>query len=166
MSKNLLMIRHGKSSWDAPGLSDHERPLLKLGIERTKRMAHFLSEKRVVPDLIISSHAVRAFETAKLLAKELGYPKSEIQIERNIYYHDAEGLYSLVMALPDDKDVVMLVGHNPTMTQFANFFLEEKIDYMPTTGIVSVSFDTEHWNELPMSPGRVNFLAAPKMLKA
>jgi phosphohistidine phosphatase len=75
MSKTLLMIRHGKSSWDAPGLSDHERPLLKLGIERTKRMAHFLSEKRVVPDLIISSHAVRAFETAKVAGKRAGLSK-------------------------------------------------------------------------------------------
>ncbi len=166
MSKTLLMVRHAKSSWDAPGLSDHERPLLKIGIKRTKRMARFLSEKGVVPDLIISSHAVRAFETAKLLAKDLDYPKSEIQIERNIYYHDAEGLYSLAMALPDDKDVVMLVGHNPTMTQFANFFLENKIDYLPTTGIVSVSFDSEHWNEISMTHGYVNFLVTPKILKA
>ncbi len=166
MSKTLLMVRHAKSSWDAPGLSDHERPLLKLGIDRTKRMANFLAEKGVVPDLIISSHAVRAFETAKLLARDLNFPINEIQIERNIYYHDADGLYSLAMALPDDKDVVMLVGHNPTMTQFANLFLENKIDYLPTTGIVSVSFDADHWNEVPMSRQLVNFVAAPKMLKA
>jgi phosphohistidine phosphatase len=165
MAKTLLMVRHGKSSWKHSGQADHERPLLKTGIERTDRMGQFLLSKGILPDLVVSSHAVRAFETAKILAGVLGYPIHEIQIERNIYYFGSDGLFDLAMALPDDKEVVMLVGHNPAMTQLANVFLEQKLDYLPTTGMVSVRIDADKWEELPVADNQVAFLATPKMLE-
>lgn len=166
MSKTLLLVRHAKSSWQEPGLSDDERPLLKSGIQRTKRVIKYLKEAGVKPDLVIASHAVRALETAKLLTEKLHYPSHKILIERNIYYHDAEGLYELVLALPDNKQEVMMVGHNPAMTQFVNMFLEEKLDYLPTTGIVSVSFDVEEWSQIPLATKTVNFFVTPKMLQS
>ncbi len=166
MSKTLILVRHAKSSWEVATLRDHERPLLPTGINRTNRVASYLMNEGVSPDLIISSHAVRAFETAKILADKLGYPHHEIQIESNIYYFDTEGLMDLTMALPDTKDVVFMVGHNPSMTQFANMFLEEKLDYLPTTGVVSVSFETEQWFQTPMAARRLNFYVSPKMLKS
>ncbi len=165
MSKTLLLTRHAKSSWEYSGLSDHERPLLVSGIERTRLVVEFLAGKSVNPDLIISSHAVRAFETACILAEGLNYPHHEILIESNIYYQDADDLYELAMALPDNKDVVMLVGHNPAMTQFANFFLDEKLDYMPTTGVVSIGFETEQWSQISMVPRTLHFCIFPGMLK-
>ena len=165
MPKTLLLARHAKSSWDHAGQRDHERPLLQTGIERTKLVAEFLSRNAEKPDLIVSSHAVRAFETAVILAEVLGYPPHGILIESNIYYQDAEQLYDLAMSLPDDKDVVMLVGHNPAMTQFANMFLNEKLDYLPTTGIVGIGFDTDHWNQIPMVSTKLHFCIFPKMLK-
>ena len=165
MSKTLLMVRHAKSSWDNSELSDHERPLLKLGIKRTMLIIDYLSKSHVKPDLIVSSHAVRAFETARMIAKGLSYPRHEIQIERNIYFHDADGLYNLAMALPDDKNVVMLVGHNPAMTQLANMFLDEKLDYLPTTGVVSMGFDTDQWNQIALANKELHFCVFPKMLK-
>jgi phosphohistidine phosphatase len=165
MPKTLLLARHAKSSWDYAGLRDHERPLLQTGVERTKLVAEFLSKNTVKPDLIISSHAVRAFETALLLADGFHYPQHKIMIESNIYYQDADELYDLAMALPDDKYVVMLVGHNPSMTQFVNMFLSIKIDYLPTTGVVGIDFDTDHWSQIPMASKKLQFCVFPKMLK-
>lgn len=146
-------------------MSDHERPLLKTGIERTGQIGEFLLNQGIKPDLIISSHAVRAFETAKILAGRLDYPIHEIQIEQNIYYYASDGLFDIALALPDEKDVVMLVGHNPAMTQFANVFLGEKLDYLPTTGVVCVDVEAEKWEELPVADHKVLFLITPKMLE-
>jgi phosphohistidine phosphatase len=74
-------------------------------------------------------------------------------------------LSDIAMALPDEKDVVMLVGHNPAMTQFANDFLEEKLDYLPTTGVVCVRIEAEKWEDLPMAASKVLFFVTPKMLE-
>lgn len=164
MAKTLLIVRHAKSSWQDGSLRDYERPLLKSGIDRTRKVIRFLAEHMVQPDLIISSHAVRAFETARLLASGLGYPEREILVESNIYYYDADGLYNIALALPDAKQVVMMVGHNPAMTQFANMFLDTKLDYMPTTGVVSIDFDMETWDQLPQAARNLNFYIAPKAI--
>lgn len=165
MEKKLLLVRHGKSSWEHPGLADHERPLLKKGIERTRRVGEFLFDRGIKPDLVVSSHAVRAFETAKILAGMLNYPVHKIQVESNIYHRGADGLFDMTMALPNDKEVVMLVGHNPAMTQFANEFLEQKLDYLPTTGVVCVQIGSGKWEELAVADRQVEFLVTPKMLE-
>lgn len=166
MSKTLFLVRHAKSSWDNPLLRDYERPLLKSGIERTKRVIRFLTSTEYRPDLIIASHAVRALETARLLASGLDYPNHEILIEPNIYYKDVSGLYDIVLALPDSKDAVMLVGHNPTMTQFANMFMDEKIDYLPTTGVACIQFDADDWAGIPIAERKAIFFITPKILKS
>jgi phosphohistidine phosphatase len=163
--KTLYLIRHGKSSWDDQSLKDFERPLLAIGEERSNMVADFLRAKKVFPDLIVSSHAVRAFETASLLAVALEYPRHNIQVESQIYHGGTDSLWSLVFSLPDHKNKVFLVGHNPTMTQFANGFLEKKIDYLPTSGVVCVSFFTDHWNELLMAERKVEFVVFPRHLK-
>lgn len=129
------------------------------------QVADFLVEQSVSPDLIISSHAVRAFETASLLAGALNYPRHNIKIESHIYHQGAEGLWSLVFGLPDNKDHVMLVGHNPSLTQFVNGLLDQSLDYLPTSAVVSVSFFTQHWNELLIAEKKINFITYPEHLK-
>jgi phosphohistidine phosphatase len=163
--KTLYLVRHAKSSWDDITIEDYERPLLNKGINRTLRVARFLISKRIIPDLIVSSHAVRAFETANILAEKLGYPKHEILIEGQLYFSGPEAIHNVVFGLPDDKKEVMLVGHNPDMTKLANEFLYDKIDYLPTTGVVSVSFETEKWEEVFLVPRVINFVISPKSVK-
>ncbi len=68
------------------------------------------------------------------------------------------------MALPDEKNVVMLVGHNPAMTQLANVFLYDKIDYLPTTGVVSIGFNTNKWHQISLANRELQFYVFPKML--
>ncbi|MFO7977826.1 MAG: histidine phosphatase family protein [Bacteroidales bacterium] len=163
--KTLYIVRHGKSSWEDAGIQDFERPLLPTGKKRTLRIADHLLKRPVMPDLIVSSHAVRAFETASLLAGTFNYPRHKIQVESAVYHHGVEGLWSLIFSLPDDKHHVMVVGHNPALTQFVNGLLDRAIDYLPTSAVASFSFFTNHWNEVMLVDKKTNFLIYPSHLE-
>lgn len=162
--KTLYIVRHGKSAWDNPDLKDHDRTLLPKGIKRTEKVALFLASKSHKPDLIISSSAIRAFETAKILATELSYEEEKIRIDSNIYYQGSEYLMELLYGLPNEVNAVMLIGHNPTFSHFANKFLDKPISDLPTTGTVSVSFETKKWEEIHTAVKNTNFVIVPRML--
>ena len=162
--KTLFIVRHGKSAWDNPDLKDHDRTLLPKGIKRTKKIAKYLAANNHRPDLMISSSAVRAFETAKIIAEELNYNEDKIKLESNIYYQGTDYLMELLYGLPNDVNSVMLFGHNPTFSHFANKFLDKKISDLPTTGTVSISFETEKWEEIHTAAKNTNFVVVPRML--
>ena len=162
--KTLYIIRHGKSAWDNPSIKDHNRTLLPEGTERTKKVAKFLASRNIMPDLIVSSSATRAFETAKILAHELHYSEDDIRVETDIYDQGTAYLMELLYGLPNEISSVMLIGHNPTFTHFANKFIDKPIDALVTTGTVSISFETDKWEELHLAPKITNFVVVPKML--
>jgi phosphohistidine phosphatase len=164
--KTLYIVRHAKSSWDYPGLEDYQRPLLEKGKKRTKYIVDYLQEKNAHVDLIMSSHATRALETAKIIAKALKYPENKIMISKNIYHSDPDGLFNLFFDLSDDIDSIMIVGHNPTFTYFANFFLERKLDNLPTSGVVCIDFKTDNWENIASSGRITKFVVSPKSLKS
>lgn len=157
-------MRHGKSSWQQPGLRDHERPLITKGRERTERVAEFIHQQGLNPDLIISSHATRSFNTAVILAGIVQYPRHEILVESNVYYGATNDLYNIVLALPNTKDMVIIVGHNPGITQLANEFIQNKLDYLPTSAAVAIRFDAAAWEAIPAAAMNVLFTAYPKTL--
>ena len=163
--KTLFIIRHGKSSWDFPKLPDKKRPLLKKGTNRTKKIGKYLSDNNIKVDLIISSPAVRALETARIIAKAIHYPKEQIEINNNIYESDEESILEVIENLPNEIDSVMIFGHNPTFTYLSNYFLKDKIDWLPTSGTVSVSFITNDWSKIESADRKINFVLSPKSLK-
>ena len=162
--KTLYIVRHAKSAWDDPSLSDHDRPLMKKGVRKTGKISDFLIDQDVKVDQMISSSAVRAYETARLIADALEYPLDDIKKESDLYHADVDQILSVVFGVNDDIDSLMIFGHNPTFTSFANQFLEHKVDWMPTSAIVSVSFETDKWEEIIMAKRRTNFVIFPKML--
>ena len=162
--KTLYIVRHAKSSWSFPELSDEERPLLEKGKKRTRKIINYLQEKDVSVDLIISSHAVRALETARIIAHGIGYPIDNIRISQQVYFAGADQLYDQFFDLNDSIQSLMIVGHNPAFTNFANHFLDKKIDWLPTSGVVSITFDTNIWVNLPLAKRAVNFIIYPKQL--
>lgn len=163
--KTLYIVRHAKSSWDYPELPDIQRPLLEKGKKRTKRIIDDLLRRETVVDLIITSPAVRATETARILGKALHRDEKEIQTDSLLYYTDAERLFNLFFDLPSRVDSLMIVGHNPTLTNFANHFLEKKIDSISTSGIVCLDFDTDNWADIDAMNSKLRFFITPKMLK-
>ena len=162
--KTLFIVRHAKSSWDHPGLADDERPLLPKGIKRTNKTAGYLQEKGITADLIISSHAIRALDTAKIIAEAIGYPEEKIFISRQVYHGGTNQLYDELFRLTDDIQSVMLFGHNPAFTSFANHFLKKKIEWLPTSGVVAISFNTDKWTEIPLAKYNKDFVIFPKNL--
>jgi phosphohistidine phosphatase len=162
--KRLYLVRHAKSSWSNPGMDDLDRPLLEKGLKRTRLMIDFLKKHNTTVDLILCSHAVRAFETAKLFAWALEVPEDDIRIERGIYAASPDRLSDQFFDLPDKVDSLMLVGHNPGITEFANLFLPSKIDMMPTSGIAGIEFATDNWEEILNCKSKKLFYIFPRMM--
>ena len=129
-----------------------------------KKVNDYWVKNKVKPGLIISSHAVRAYETARLIAADLAYPQKQIMQDREIYLGSEDSLLNIVFALPDHLESVMLVGHNPIITGFAQMFQARIPEDMPTSAVVSISFETNNWNQILMAIKKVNFYIYPKML--
>ena len=163
--KTLYLIRHAKSSWDHPELKDLERPLIDSGIQKTGKIIQYLNKKDVAADLIISSPAVRALETARLIAQGIEYPPENIQIETAIYEAGVDDYFEVISHLSDEINTVMIFGHNPTISYVANFFLRKKIEFLPTTGVVSISFDTKQWSGVTEVKPAKESVVFPKMLR-
>jgi phosphohistidine phosphatase len=162
--KKLYLVRHAKSSSEDPGMQDIDRPLLEKGILRTQKVIRFLKERKVKIDLIISSPAERAFQTAILVAREMDYPEKKIRLERKIYDGYYDRILDLIYALPNHIDSLMIFGHNPTITHISNLFLHPGIEPLPTSGTVCISFATDKWETIPSVEPVREFIVFPKML--
>ena len=162
--KTIYIVRHAKSSWDSIDLPDDQRPLLEKGKKRTKKVIDYLLEKDIRVDYIISSHAVRANETARILAHALKYPVENIKIDPKVYFATGDTLLNQFFDLPSRFDAVMIVGHNPSLTHFVNYFISPPIDNLPTSGVVSLSFDTDQWEKVPIASRKTNFIVFPNEL--
>jgi phosphohistidine phosphatase len=162
--KTIYIVRHAKSSWNHIDLPDEQRPLMEKGKKKTKKVIDYLLENKAKVDHIISSHAVRAYDTAKILAHGLKYPVENIKIDSQIYYSTSDSLMEQFYGLSNRFNSVMIVGHNPCLTDFVNQFLKEPVENLPTSGVVSISFDTDSWEEIPLASTKTNFILFPKEL--
>jgi len=162
--KTLYLVRHAKSSWENENLADDQRPLMSKGIKKTRLIVDFLISRKTRIDLIISSQAVRAYETAKILARGLNYPAEKIRIERKIYDGLYDRILDVIYGTGNETDSMMIVGHNPTISSVANLFLHPGIEDMPTSAIVCLSFDTNKWENIPSVEAKKVFVVSPKML--
>jgi phosphohistidine phosphatase len=163
--KTVFLVRHAKSSWENPGLDDHDRLVIPKGIKRTLLVSHYLIENKGIPEKIISSTAVRAFETACVIAKELGIKTESIIKDKRLYFEDAGRFFDILYELPDDIQSVMLVGHNNTISEFAGLLLRNNYESLPTSAVVCVELDTVKWTEAGACPVKLKFRITPKMLK-
>jgi phosphohistidine phosphatase len=163
--KTIYLVRHAKASWDEPGVSDADRPLIPKGVKNTKLIVDFLLKRESSIDLIISSPAVRAFETAKIVAEGLNYPVNKIKIDRKIYDGYYDRILDIIYGTSSDLNSLMIFGHNPTITNLANLFLHPGIEAMPTSCIVCLSFLVDKWEEIPSNEAVREFIVFPKMLK-
>lgn len=160
--KTLYLVRHAKSSWDHPTLDDFERPLNKRGERDAPHMAKRLKEKRVVLDLLLTSPAERASSTARYFAKILLVPDSLLTTDKKLYHASPETLLTIIRQLKDSATTVMVVGHNPGFTDFANLLLHEHIVNIPTSGIVACTIAIQRWGEVEPGLGKMLFYDYPK----
>jgi phosphohistidine phosphatase len=153
--KQLLLIRHAKSSWDDEGFLDLERPLSKRGKKDAKLLGRLLLKSGITPQFVISSPAVRAIKTANKLAKELNYPKDKIKINSILYSGHIPELLNLVRSLDNKIDRVFMIGHNPELLEFGNYLANSNIEKLTTCGFVFINFKTISWNNLTSANGKI-----------
>lgn len=158
----LILVRHAKSDWGDLSLSDFDRPLNARGKKNAPFMGKMLRQKKVKPDLIVSSPAKRAKSTAKRMAEELDYAKEKIVFEQSVYESDVKTLLKIVNAFPDKKKKIMLVGHNPGMTDFLNYLSDAGIVNLPTCAVAIIRFDCGNWQEVSGGTGTLTALDFPK----
>lgn len=144
--KTLYLLRHAKSSWEFEDLSDHDRPLNNRGRHDAPLMGRELASHEITLDLIVTSSAVRALTTASLVAKELEYDTENIVINEAIYEAGKEELLTIIRQMPDTVNNLMLVGHNPDITELANFLSPEHIANLPTAAVVGLRFNCLTWS--------------------
>jgi phosphohistidine phosphatase len=143
--KTLTLLRHAKSSWGDSALSDRERPLNERGERDAPVMGRRIVEAGIRPSMIISSPAVRAWTTARIVAQEIGYPVEFLQRENELYLASLNTLLDVVCAQDNEFNHLMVVGHNPGLTDFANYLSPGLTNNLPTAGVVSVSLEGDDW---------------------
>jgi phosphohistidine phosphatase len=151
--KRLFLLRHAKSSWSAAALRDIDRPLNKRGKRDAPEMARRLAGRKHHPQQIVSSTAVRAMATATVFADALGLDGANLVPEDRLYGAGAIEMMDVIHRLDDALPRVMIVGHNPGMTDLVGLLGGVSIDNVPTCAVAEISFDTDHWANVGPAPG-------------
>lgn len=144
--KTLILMRHAKSSWKFPELSDKDRPLTKRGERDAPRMGKILKKEEILPEKILSSTAVRAAATAEAVAQKLDY-KEEITYMDSLYMAEPAVIIEALHALPPEVKRVLVVGHNPGMEGLAQI-LGRKVVSLPTAAMAEIKIPIKDWMEL------------------
>jgi phosphohistidine phosphatase len=161
--KTLLVLRHAKSSWDDPALGDHERPLNKRGRRDAPRMGELVREYGLIPDVVISSDAVRARRTAEAVAEAARYA-GEILLDPRLYLAWPDDILSLLQRVREKAETVMIVGHNPGLEKLVEQLTGEWQD-LPTAALAQIGLPLDQWRDLKLSTrGRLVGLWRPEEL--
>ena len=161
--KTIYLIRHAKSDWQNTNLSDYNRPLNKRGQKDAPFMGNKLNELNPCIDLIIASPAKRALETVISISKAIDYSCDNIDFNKSIYESTYIDLNIIINDLDNNINTVLLLGHNPGLTNFSNYLTNNYIDNISTCGIVKIELEIESWNEIIEGIGSKIFYIYPKM---
>lgn len=160
--KRLILVRHAKSSWAYPNLSDFDRPLNKRGKRDAPVMGKRLIEHGMVPDKIVSSPAVRALSTARVLAKALDIPTGKINEEPGIYEASAIRMLGLMREWKEKWDTVLMVGHMPGLGDLVQLLTDADPGPIPTCCVLEIELSIDHWTDATPGCAQLNRMMKPK----
>lgn len=161
--KNLYLVRHAKSSWEYD-LSDHERPLNKRGFKDANLVSKHLKGSLNLPDLVISSDAVRAKTTARIFVDNLGISDNIFTLNHKLYDFSGSDLREVIEDCDNSVDTLMVFGHNHAMTYFVNTYGNKPIGNVATSGFTHIELDIDSWKDL--NKGVTIQTVFPKQLKS
>ena len=162
MERKLFIIRHGKSSWDHEGLDDIDRPLAERGIRNAGEMAERLKALGLVPELLLSSPASRALNTALIMSKIWKLGPESLQIHEPLYMADSREIAQVIGGVPPEIRKLAIFGHNPSFTMFANHFLPGRLDNLPTAGVVVLTLESDRWDGIDRRDVKESYVDYPK----
>lgn len=147
--KKLYIVRHSKAVEFAPDHSDFNRCLAEYGVEKANRIAEELAGQITGADLILSSPACRALETAQIFARALDYPESAIQQEKSLYHFGGiHPILDIISEISEEVETLMVFGHNPTFTALAWQLCETFRESMPTSAVVGIELKIPSWSTI------------------
>lgn len=152
--KQLIILRHGKAEYHTMAMDDYDRALTNRGVKNAGGMGAFILHKAGTPDLVLSSSATRAYQTARLAAENMNYLDKEIQADRDLYFATANWILNVVSKLPEEINSCLFVGHNPGITDLIND-LGVTLDNLPTASAICFEFQVDKWEDV--APERANF---------
>ena len=163
--KRLTLVRHSKSDWSLPGQQDWDRALNKRGQRDAPEMARRLRARKLKPDVILSSPAVRALATAAIMARELKVAASIVRQDERLYLAGPADMLAVIRELGGSARHLMVFGHNPGITDFANrLSAGDRIDNMPTSAVFTATFAIDDWSKLDWASGQDAQFDYPKNL--
>lgn len=160
--KTLILVRHAKSSWDDPALSDEDRPLNERGKRNASKMGKRLTKRDVKVELILSSPAKRAIKTAYLLADALEYRHKDIVVDARLYPGTVNELRNVIYDLGKKLHRVMVISHHPALSMLARRFASD-IAHMPTCAVAEFEFNAETWPDVRKATLKTASLDLPKI---
>lgn len=158
--RQLLLMRHAKSSWDNAHLSDHDRPLARRGLEAAPEMGLWLAANGPVPELILCSTAVRTVETTRLMLEALPSPPP-VRYVGGLYHASTATLMTIVGEADSSVKCLMLIGHNPGLQDLLNHYSEKQVD-VPTATIACLEGVSIDWKDFFKANPKMSFKVTPK----
>jgi phosphohistidine phosphatase len=167
--KTLYVLRHAKSDWGDSSLRDFDRPLNARGKKAASAIGKELRKRKIRPDLVLASPAVRARQTIEGVEKAYG-SAFNVEDEPRIYGAEPETLIGLIRGAPDDFDRLLIVGHNPGLQDLVlklsgpGELYDEAAEKFPTAALAEIRFDTESWDGIASREGTLECLLRPRGL--
>ena len=164
MPKAVFLFRHGKSDWNAASPRDHERPVAPRGTKAARLMGQFLRDTDQIPDLVITSSALRARSTAES-AMTAGRWASRLSVEPRLYGAHPSTILEMAQALPDGLATVLFAGHEPTCSAALGLLTGHVSVRFPTAAMARVNFEGDSWKQVRAGKGCLIWLLPPRLLK-
>lgn len=160
--KTLILMRHGKSSWEYQ-VSDKDRPLKERGINDAHMVGNRYKTNAQDLDAAFSSPACRALHTAMIALREFDFPLEKFEVTEELYDFSGSSVADFVKDLDDGLQKVIIFGHNYAFTNIANQMGSVSIDNVPTAGLVQISFNVNSWRSVDR--GKTDQVLFPKQLR-
>ena len=161
--RSLILFRHGKSDWEADYTSDHERPLAHRGKEAAICMGRMLSQAGQIPDLAVSSSALRARATLQL-AVRAGRWHCPIRTENALYGCSPDRALKWIRSMDENPACLLLAGHEPTWSEFAGSLIGDAAIRVPTAAMLRIDFPLSSWHGIDYGQGQLKWLLPPKLI--
>jgi phosphohistidine phosphatase len=171
--RRLMLLRHAKSDWTAPGVRDHDRPLSTRGRDSAPKMGAYMIRHALVPDLIVASTAARARETLDLLLPSFDTTPKVVH-DKRLYDAEADAMFAVIRQTARPVHNLLLVGHNPGLAELAALLMasgdvetrQRLLEKFPTAGLAVIDFALDDWAKLHPKAGRLDRFVVPRTLDA
>jgi phosphohistidine phosphatase len=160
--KIICLVRHARATWPNAAMADFERPLANRGHAEAESMSQHLLRQRITPDLLVSSPARRALETAEIFADATGFNRNAIVRKIELYEGGVESLSGVIRSLEEENSCVLLFGHNPTISALVRWLTGHPSSDMDTCGIAKIDLQGDCWQDTTEACGRLDWYDYPE----